>query len=141
MPNVLKREPKKDWIIVFLLKCLVSGFLGSIIAGKKLLEFPVRLFPFAFKSSVVYDNLLFPLLCVFYNQTSYQSKLSSMIAQAFLYSLPMTGIEYILEKKTNLIKYNKWTWYYTLITLTGTFLFVRGVMGYIRKITLSKPVV
>lgn len=137
LPIALRKEPKKDWIVVFLLKSLVSGFFGNIIAGNKLLEFPVRFFPKAFKSSIVYDSLLFPLLCVFYNQTTYKSKLVSIIIQAFIYSLPMTGVEHILEKKTNLIKYNKWHWYYTLITLVITFLSVRGALGIIRK--LAKP--
>jgi hypothetical protein len=72
---------------------------------------------------------------VFYNQTTYRSKLPGIISQAFMYSLPMTGIEYILEKKTNLIKYNTWKWYYTLFSLVGTFLFVRGSIAVIRKYT------
>lgn len=139
LPIGLKKEPKKDWIIVFLLKALISGFFGNIIASTKTLEFPVRLFPKAFKSSVVYDNLLFPLLCLFYNQTTYKSKLTGIILQALIYSLPMTWIESIFEKKTSLIKYNSWKWYYTLFTLTGTFLLVRGVMGYIRQVTETEP--
>lgn len=132
-PFAFKKEPKKDWIIVFLLKTLISSFFGNIIASTKLLEFPVRLFPIAYKSSVLYDFLLFPLLCVFYNQTTYKSKLISIVSQAFAYSIPMTAIEYFLEKKTNLIRYYKWKWHYTLFSLVVTFLFVRGAMGYIRK--------
>ncbi|MDP4084424.1 MAG: CBO0543 family protein [Bacillota bacterium] len=139
LPVGLKRKPRKDWIIVFLLKTLISSFVGNVIAATKTLEFPVRLFPKAFKSSVLYDILLFPLLCLFYNQTTYKSKLIGIISQEFMYSLPMTWIEIILEKKTNLIKYNSWKWYYTLFSLTGTFLLVRGVIGYIRKITLTEP--
>lgn len=138
LPIALKQKPKRDWIIVFLLKTMISGFLGNIIAAKKLLEFPIRLFPVAFKSSVLYDNLLFPLICVFYNQTSYKSKPISIISQAFIYSIPMTFIEYILEKQTNLIKYNQWTWYYTFFSLAGTFLLVRGAIAYIRKITQTE---
>jgi len=138
LPFALKKEPKKDWIIVFLLKTLISGFLGNIIAAKQLLTFPVRLLPKAFKSSVIYDNLLFPLMCVFYNQTTYKSKPGGMILQALLYSLPMTGIEYILEKRTNLIKYIKWKWYYTLFSLIGTFLLVRAIIGYIRVLTRTE---
>jgi hypothetical protein len=140
LPVGLSRRPRKDWIIVFLLKTLISGFLGNVIAATKSLEFPIRLFPKAFKSSVVYDNLLFPLLCLFYNQTTYRSKLSGIISQAFIYSVPMTWIEYIFEKKTNLVKYNSWKWYYTLFSLTGTFLIVRGIIGFIRKITQTEPV-
>ncbi|RBW67319.1 CBO0543 family protein [Bacillus taeanensis] len=133
LPFALKRQPRKDWMIVFLLKTLISGFLGNIIAAKKWIEFPIRLFPKAFHSSVLYDNLLFPLLCVYYNQTTYRSKTLGMILQAFLYSAPMTAIEYWVERKTDLIDYKKWTWYYTFFSLAGTFLFVRGTIGWIRK--------
>jgi hypothetical protein len=139
LPIALYRKPRKDWIIVFLLKTLISGFLGNIVASKKYLEFPVRHIPEAFKSSVVYDYLLFPLLCVFYNQTTFHSKLSGIVSQAFLYSMPMTGIEYILEKKTNLIKYNTWKWYYTLFSLAGTFMIVRGAIAVIRKLSSTEP--
>lgn len=140
IPFALSKEPKKDWIIVFLLKTLISGFWGNIIAANKLLEFPIRLFPKAFKSSVVYDLLLFPLLCVYYNQTTYKSKLGNIILQAFLYSFPLTIVEAILEKETNLIKYHKWTWYYSFFSLTGTFLIVRGAISFIRKISEREPV-
>jgi hypothetical protein len=132
-PFAFKKQPKKEWIIVYLLKTLVSSFLGNIIASTNLLKFPVRLFPKAFKSSVLYDFLLFPLLCVFYNQTTYKSKLPGIVSQAFIYSIPMTVIEYFLEKKTNLIKYCKWKWHDTLFSLVVTFLFVRGAIEYIRK--------
>jgi hypothetical protein len=138
LPITLRKEPKKDWIIVFLLKTLLSGFLGNIIAANKLVEFPVRLFPKAFKSSIVYDWLLFPLMCVFYNQTTYKSKMPNIILQALFYSIPMTIVEYILERKTNLIKYRKWKWYYTLLSLFVTFLSVRGAIGFIRRITQSE---
>jgi hypothetical protein len=57
-----------------------------------------------------------------------------------VYSLLMTRIEVILEKKTNLIKFNTWKGYYFWLSLIGLFLFVRGAIGYIRKITRTEPI-
>ena len=44
----------------------------------------------------------------------------------------------ILEKKTNLIRYNKkWNWLITYSTLVVTFLFVRGFIAIIRKLNIE----
>ncbi|MRH45084.1 hypothetical protein GH741_20800 [Aquibacillus halophilus] len=134
----LNKKPRKDWLIVFLLETLIANFIGNIVVANKRLVFPIRLFPKAFQSSVLYDNLLLPLMCVFYNQTTYHTKLVGMIIQSFLYSIPMTIIEVILERKTKLIDYKKWNWSYTLFSLSGTFLLSRGLMGFIRRWSRSQ---
>lgn len=133
LPFALKREPQKDWIITFLLKAFITVLLGNYVVSRKWIKYPVRLFPKTFRSSVLYDFLLFPLICVFYNQTTYKSQIPHVILQAFFYSTPLTIIEYWIERKTKLISYIKWTWYYTLFSVTGMFLLVRTIIGLIRK--------
>ncbi|WP_138417382.1 CBO0543 family protein [Aquibacillus sediminis] len=135
IPYAINKSSTKEGIIAFLLKAFLSTFFGNIIASKKILEFPIRQFPNAFKSSVLFDMILFPLLCVFYNQTTYRSNLFTMIVQAFLYSTPITIIETYLERRTRLIRYNSWKWYYSLFSLAASFLMIRGMMAYIRKIS------
>ncbi|WP_226038226.1 CBO0543 family protein [Aquibacillus saliphilus] len=136
----LNKRPRKDWLIVFLLKTVISVFFGNIVAANKWLEYPDRLLPNSFKGSVLFEYLLFPLICVYYNQTTYKSKLPGMIYQSFLYSIPMTIVEIFLEKKTQLINYKKWRWYYTLFSLSGTFLLVRGLIAIIRSWSKSEQV-
>ncbi|MDL4840444.1 CBO0543 family protein [Aquibacillus rhizosphaerae] len=138
LPFALNKKPRKDWIIVFLLKTFISGFLGNIVAVRNWIEYPVRLFPKTFQSSVLFENLLFPVMCVFYNRTTYKSSVFGMLYQSIIYSLPMTVIEIILERGTKLITYHKWTWYYTFFSLTGTFLIVRWITGLIRLLTKSE---
>ena len=93
-----------------------------------------------FDSSLLFDYLLFPLLCVFYNRTSEKSNLHSIFLQSFIYTTPMTVLEVILEKKTNLIRYKKnWNWLITYSTLVVTFLFVRGFIVIIRKFNIENP--
>ena len=140
IPFAFKREKLKDWLLIFFLKGYISSFLDQIIVKKKHVSYPVRFMSKYFDSSILFDYLLFPILCVFYNRTSEKSNLHSIFLQSFIYSTPMTVLEVILEKKTNLIKYNKkWNWLITYSTLVVTFLFVRGFIAIIRKFNIENP--
>ena len=138
IPFAFKREKLKDWLLIFFLKGYISSFLDQIIVKKKHISYPVRFMSKYFDSSILFDYLLFPLLCVFYNRTSEKSNLHSIFLQSFIYSTPMTVLEVILEKKTNLIRYKKnWNWLITYSTLVVTFLFVRGFIAIIRKFNIE----
>ena len=138
IPFAFKREKLKDWLLIFFLKGYISSFLDQIIVKKKHVAYPVRFMSKYFDLSILFDYLLFPLLCVFYNRTSEKSNLHSIFLQSFIYSTPMTVLEVILEKKTNLIRYNKnWNWLITYSTLVVTFLFVRGFIAIIRKFNIE----
>jgi hypothetical protein len=138
IPFAFKREKLKDWLLIFFLKGYIASLLDQIIVKKKHISYPVRFMSKYFDSSILFDYLLFPLLCVFYNRTSEKSNLTSIFLQSFIYSTPMTVLEVILEKKTNLIKYKKnWNWLITYVTLLVTFLFVRGFIAIIRKFNIE----
>ena len=140
IPFAFKREKLKDWFLIFFLKGYISSFLDQIIVKKKHISYPVRFMSKYFDSSILFDYLLFPILCVFYNRTSEKSNLHSIFLQSFIYSTPMTVLEVILEKNTNLIKYNKnWNWLITYLSLVITFLFVRGFIAIIRKFNIENP--
>ena len=140
IPFAFKREKLKDWLLIFFLKGYISSFLDQIIVKKKQISYPVRFMSKYFDSSILFDYLLFPLLCVFYNRTSEKSNLHSIFLQSFIYTTPMTVLEVILEKKTNLIRYKKnWNWLITYSTLVVTFLFVRGFIAIIRKFNIENP--
>ena len=140
IPFAFKREKLKDWLLIFFLKGYISSFLDQIIVKKKQISYPVRFMSKYFDSSILFDYLLFPILCVFYNRTSEKSNLHSIFLQSFIYSTPMTVLEVILEKKTNLIRYKKkWNWLITYSTLVVTFLFVRGFIAIIRKFNIENP--
>ena len=140
IPFAFKREKLKDWLLIFFLKGYISSFLDQIIVKKKHVTYPVRFMPKYFDSNILFDYLLFPILCVFYNRTSEKSNLHSIFLQSFIYTTPMTVLEVILEKKTNLIRYKKnWNWLITYSTLVATFLFVRGFIAIIRKFNIENP--
>ncbi|MFZ0443499.1 MAG: CBO0543 family protein [Bacillus sp. (in: firmicutes)] len=140
IPFAFKKEKLKDWLLIFFLKGYISSFLDQIIVKKKRISYPVRFMSKYFDSSLLFDYLLFPLLCVFYNRTSEKSNLHSIFLQSLIYTTPITVLEVILEKKTNLIRYKKnWNWLITYSTLVVTFLFVRGFIAIIRKLNIENP--
>lgn len=134
----LRKQPIKDWLIIYFLKGYISGFIDSFLVSYHILSYPVRLFPEVFKISILFDMFVFPILCVFYNQTSYRSKLPGIIGQALLYSLPVALFEYWAEEQTNLIEYFRWwTIYHSYFYLTLTFVFVRAFIAIIRRFSKS----
>ncbi|WP_396652643.1 CBO0543 family protein [Metabacillus sp. KUDC1714] len=89
--------------------------------------------------NILFDYLLFPILCVFYNQLTFRSNLKGILLKLFLFSIPMTLAEVFFERKTKLIKFNKnWHWYHTLLSETFIMLFVRMFIGLIRIIQSKK---
>ena len=140
IPFAFKREKLKDWLLIFFLKGYIANFLDQIIVKKKQISYPVRFMSKYFDSSLLFDYFLFPILCVFYNRTSEKSNIRSIFLQSLIYTTPMTVLEVILEKNTNLIRYNKnWNWLITYSTLVVTFLFVRGFIVIIRKFNIENP--
>lgn len=134
LPFLFKKQPVKDWILVFFIKGLYSGFVNSFMIGHKKITYPVRLLPKIFKIHVVFDLLLFPIACVLYNQMTYRSTLKEIVGKVFIFSVPMSIVEHWAEKNTKLIKYHKgWNGFYSFASLTLSFLLVRGTMALIRK--------
>ncbi|WP_420796999.1 CBO0543 family protein [Alkalihalobacterium alkalinitrilicum] len=83
--------------------------------------------------SFIFDYLIFPITCVYYNQLTFQSKLVGIFFKTLYFSVPMTIIETWLEKNTQLVQYKKsWKWVHSFLSLTGTFLLVRFTMMLIR---------
>lgn len=139
IPFAFKRKRLKDWLLIFFTKGYISSFIDNVIVKNKNISYPIRFLPKYFSLSILFDYLLFPLLCVFYNRTSLKSKPISILLQSLFYSMPMTVFEVILEKYTNLIKYKKsWNWMITYSTLVVTFLFVRGFMFVTRKFNIEE---
>lgn len=122
----------RDWIVVFLYKALLDCIWGEPVVNIKLLEYPVRLLPHYFHTSILFELWVFPVLCVWYNHVTRKSGLGPIIFYAVVFSAGMTVIEYPLEIYTDLIKYIKWSWFTTFFTLTITFLSSRVFIAFYR---------
>ncbi|ABO67364.1 Conserved hypothetical protein [Geobacillus thermodenitrificans NG80-2] len=129
----LRTPPIKDKLCVFLLKTYFSTFFGVIVVENKLLEYPVRFLDQYFEASILFEYFLYPIVCVYFYQTSYHSRLPGIIGQCLLYAAALTGVEVLYEKYTNLIEYHRWTWMYSFITIFVLSFSVRMLMKLIHK--------
>jgi uncharacterized membrane protein YkvA (DUF1232 family) len=124
----------KEWTIVFFTKAYISSFIDVWVVAKGFVEYPVRLLPNTFTTSILFDYLAFPALCLLYNYTSESSKTKWIIGQAALYAAGVTIAETWIETNTNLIHYHTWTWAHSFVALLVTFLAVRGFLALIRRL-------
>ncbi|HWR42907.1 CBO0543 family protein [Sporomusa sp.] len=122
----------RDWIVVFLFKSMLDMIVGSPVVELKLLEYPVRLLPKYYDTSILFELWVFPVLCILYNQVTRERGFWPIIYYALLFSAGITAIEYPLEVYTDLIHYIHWTWLTTFCTLTLTFLASRIFIAFFR---------
>ncbi|TCN25367.1 CBO0543 family protein [Mesobacillus foraminis] len=119
---LLRKGSIKDFFLIFLFKSVVSSLIDASISKKKLVQYPYRYFKDSFKINIVFDFLIFPLVCVIYSKLTNKADTLKTVLTVFLLSVPMTIIEEILRRKTRLVKYSKkWSWFHTLAYLTVTF--------------------
>ncbi|RYG73506.1 hypothetical protein EU245_06420 [Lentibacillus lipolyticus] len=134
-----KKYPLQEWLICYLLAAHLAIFLGQLVVSYELLYYPVKLFP-QFRSSVLYEYLLLPIMSVYYYyQTSSNSSMFRMLRVALLISGTSTVFEVVLEKNTDLIHYIQWHWYYSLISIFLFLLAIRFLMKQIVKMGESGP--
>ncbi|MDE3840680.1 hypothetical protein C0966_15380 [Bacillus methanolicus] len=134
----LRKPLIKDTILVFLMKAYFSSIFGIVVVEEKMIEYPVRFLSKYFDQSLLFEYFLYPIVCVYFYQTTYQSRISGIIIQCALYSGAIAVIEVLCEKYTDLIRYHKWTGMYSFITVFLLSLFVRIIMQLINKIEKSK---
>lgn len=122
----------RDWIVVFLYKCVLDSLWGTAVVVTERIEFPFRQLPQFFKMSLLFDFWILPSLCVLYNQITKERGLWPIFYYAVLFSAGMTAIEYPLELYTNLIKYIDWNYFTSFYTLIITFLSSRAFIAFYR---------
>lgn len=122
----------RDWVVVFLYKCLLDSLWGAAVINTGKIEYSFRQLPQYYRVSLLFDFWVFPILCILYNQITRERGIWPIIYYAVLFSAGMTAIEYPLELYTDLIKYNNWSWFTTFYTLTITFLSSRAFIAFYR---------
>jgi hypothetical protein len=138
MPFKFSKGPVKDWAIVFFSTAYFATFVANILIKGNKLKHPVRLLPHYFQTNVLYELLILPLYCVVFNQSTEGSKPTGVIRKALLFSGTHTCIEYVLEKKTDLVVWKKWTWFHNVSSLSLMLLGSKGVLSFYKW--LSKKV-
>ncbi|MFD1039054.1 CBO0543 family protein [Virgibacillus byunsanensis] len=121
-----------DWVIIFLLTAYFSVFLGVLVQGNEMLDYPVRFLSAYFETSLLYEYLLLPVVCIYFYHSSYHSSYLMIVLQSALYTAILTILEVIFERYTNLIQYHKWSWMHTFISIFLLLIFIRFIMRLIR---------
>ncbi|NMC57343.1 MAG: hypothetical protein GYA50_09005, partial [Eubacteriaceae bacterium] len=103
-----------------------TWILGLTVVQLGLIEYPVRFFPYATRTSFTFEYFVYPSICVIFNL--YYPNGKSRFRQFmhyFYFCTAITIIEVLIEKYTDIIKYLHWTWHVTWITLFITFFLSR----------------
>jgi hypothetical protein len=135
---LIKKPLAKEWLLVFFIKSYYASLVDNLVVKRGYVQYPTR-FPKQVKTSVLFDYILFPITCVFYNQLTKDSRIIQCLLKVLYFSIPMTIAELWLEKNTRLIKYkNGWNWTTTFYSLSFSLLLVRFTMSVIRLIFNNK---
>ena len=131
--RLVRKPPVKDWLLIFFLKSYLASILDNLLVKKGYLKYPVSLFK-TFDISVIFSYLIFPVVCIYFNQITRNSSAISIILKSILFTAPSALAEHWLEKNTKLIKYKRnWTSYHSFASIASTFLLVRLLIGGIRR--------
>ena len=109
--------------VIFMFKQGMTWLLGLLAVENHNIKYPYRtFFQKATKSSFTFEYFVYPALCTLFN-IHYPEK-KSIFSKALYYlghTSFVTLFEVLLLKYTKLIRYKKWTWYWTFITIWVTY--------------------
>lgn len=138
LPFAIVKRSFKDWIIVYLVSFIGNFFSDKYLVKRGYLKYPKKLFP-NYKIHLPFDFVHYPLMLLYYNQWTLNSKPSGIFFKLFPFVIPQTIIETIAAKKTGLIKWKKgWTWYHSFLSLMMKLLICRGIIATIRTVNKGK---
>lgn len=122
----IPRNKIREAELAFLFKQLITWVTGLAVVELGLIEYPVRLFPYANKTSFSFEYFIYPSMCAIFN-VNYPEKKGAFgqFMYYFSYCTALTIIEVIVERYTEIIKYIHWNWLITWITLYLTFYMTR----------------
>ncbi|GFP78532.1 CBO0543 family protein [Clostridium fungisolvens] len=135
---LLKFIPKnkiREAHVAFFFKQLLTWILGLLVVQLGLIEYPVRLFPSANKTSFTFEYFIYPSICAIFN-VNYPEKKNTFnqFLYYFYFCTTITILEIFVEKHTSIIKYIHWDWYITWITLFLTFYLTRKYYTWFFKL-------
>jgi hypothetical protein len=108
--------------VAYLFKLVITWSIGLMVAEYRLIEYPVRLFPYANKASFLFEFFFYPAICALF-VANFPEKRSTFgkLKYYFYFCSALTIIEVLEERYTNILEYLHWTWYASWITFLITF--------------------
>jgi hypothetical protein len=138
LPFAVIKRPLKDWIIVYIVSILENYFADNYLVSRGYLKYKKKLFP-RIKVHLPFDFVHYPLILLYYNQWTLNSKPIGLFLKLFPFVIPLIFIETIAAKYTKLITWKKgWSWYHSLISVVVKMLLCRSIIAMIRKLNTGK---
>ncbi|WP_280637197.1 CBO0543 family protein [Alkalihalobacillus sp. BA299] len=113
------KQKVRQAFVSFLFHQVITWFFGLLVVEKGLIKYPYRyFFKHSNKSSFLFEYLIFPAIAVLFNlYFPKKSNKGRIILYYFLYTSIITSFEMIAVKYTKLIRYKKWAWYWSFVTI------------------------
>jgi hypothetical protein len=138
LPFAIIKRPLKDWIIVYIVSILENYFADYYLVSRGYLKYKKKLFP-RLKVHLPFDFVHYPLILLYYNQWTLNSKPIGLILKLFPFVIPLIFIETISAKYTKLITWKKgWSWHHSMISVMVKMLLCRSIIAMIRKLNTGK---
>ena len=134
----IPKNKLREAIIIFFFKQFITWIVGLAVVQAGLIEYGVRSFPNATKSSFDFEYFIYPALCVIFNLHFPEGKSKLRKFMHFVYFCSfVTLVEVAVERYTDILTYIHWTWYITWITLYITFYLSRKFYIWYFKIKIQ----
>jgi hypothetical protein len=122
----IPKEKIREAHVAYLFKLVITWSVGLLVAEYKVIEYPIRAFPYATKASFLFEFFLYPSICALF-VINYPEKKS--VFNRFMYYFyvctVLTIIEVLQERYTQILTYVHWAWYITWVTFFITFFMAR----------------
>lgn len=135
LPFAIVKRSFKDWIIVYLVSILGNSMADRYLVSRGFLKYDIRPFKKSLKIHFPFDYVHYPLMLLYYNQWTLNSKPLGIILKLFPFLIPQVLVETFAAKKTNLITWKRgWSWQHSFFSLAIKMLLCRGIISIIRII-------
>ncbi|WP_416147136.1 CBO0543 family protein [Salipaludibacillus sp. HK11] len=135
LPFAIIKRSFKDWIIVYLVSVIGNSFADRLLVSRGYLEYKIRPFPKKISIHLPFDYVHYPLLLLYFNQLTLNSKPLGILLKVFPFVIPQVLFETYLAKTTDLITWkNGWTWHHSFISLFVKLLLCRAIIAVIRTV-------
>lgn len=138
LPFAIVKRSFKDWVIVYLVSVLGNTFADKLLVSKGFLRYKKK-FLNQFAIHFPFDFIHYPLMLLYYNQWTLNSRPIGIILKVLPIAIPQILVETFAAKKSNLITWKKgWTWYHSLISVILKMWVCRSIIALIRTINNGK---
>ncbi|MFD2924727.1 CBO0543 family protein [Halobacillus naozhouensis] len=130
---IMRNLPFKEFLFGYLLTSYFSIIIGVFVVEEEMLHYPSKLLGKHFDSSLLFEYLLFPVVCLYFYRTTYYSSHIGILLQATIYTSALTAVEIAFEKYTSLIEYHTWTGVHTFFSVLSFMIFIRVLIQLLRS--------